>query len=115
MSLPNFKLRFLHCDVKKPELKEYEIILDGTPAGALAFFNSEGIAHVYNVYLDEEWRGNGIFRTWLTDTFEGVVAYDVLVKKEAYWASLGEYKLHPNDPVINFEDMVFIEGENYAC
>lgn len=110
MSMSNFKLRYLNDDPKIPSLKEYDLVLEGCLAGALAFYVSDGIAHVYNVYLDEDYRGNGYFRDWLTETFKGVVAYDVLHKKEAYWASLGEYKLHPNDKE-DFEEMVFTEEE----
>jgi hypothetical protein len=111
MSSRDFKLRYLEKDRLKPVLKEYDIIYDGYFIGVISFHVSDGCAHIYNVYLDEDWRGNSIVREWLIDTFESVVAYDVLPHKEAYWAALGEYRLHPNGHADPFADIVFTVEE----
>ena len=112
MSSKNFRLKFTGLDREKPGLKEYDIFIDDFLAGAVAFLVTDGVMHIYNAYLDEEWRGGGLFREWLLSFNLEIDAHDVLHDKEGSWSSLCvNYSMHKNSKPLDFEDMVFTAEE----
>ncbi len=72
------------------EAIEYILYLDNYDVGVMEMAMDETHVFIFNVYLEEDFRGEGIFTRWLRSLDRVIVAFQPVMGAEAYWDRIAD-------------------------
>lgn len=71
------------------EVMEYNLFLDHD-IGVMEMAMDETHVFIFNVYLEEEFRGEGLFAEWLNSLDKVIVAFKPIAGAKAYWERVAD-------------------------
>lgn len=72
------------------EVHEYGLFLGQIDIGVMEMAMDETHVFIFNVYLEEDYRGEGIFTRWLKSLEKVIVAFQPVVGAEDYWKRIAD-------------------------
>ena len=67
------------------ESSEYELIYEGRSVGIVEMSKDDLYLYIFNIFIEEEYRGKGIATTFLTKYDKLVAAFSPVQEAEAFW------------------------------
>jgi len=72
------------------EVHEYELFLGNESVGVMEMSMDKTHVYIFNVYLDEDYRGQKLFSTWLTSLGLTIICFQPVPEALAYWKILAD-------------------------
>ncbi len=72
------------------EVHEYELFLDNYSVGVMEMSMDDAHVFIFNVYLEEEYRGEGIFTQWLRSLGLIIVCFQPVPEAKNYWERVAD-------------------------
>jgi len=79
-----------HTIFGRLEAVEYTLYLDNYDIGVMEMAMDETHVFIFNVYLEEDFRGEGFFTRWLRSLGLVIVAFQPVPEAEAYWERVAD-------------------------
>jgi len=74
----------------KLEVYEYILYLDNYDIGVMEMAMDETYVFIFNVFLDEDFRGEGIFTSWLRSLEKVIIAFNPVIEARNYWEGIAD-------------------------
>ena len=72
------------------DVYEYELFLDNYSVGVMEMAMDDIHVFIFNVLLEEEYRGNGLFSGWLNSLDKIIIAFQPIQDAIPYWNKVAD-------------------------
>lgn len=77
------------------ECSEYILMLNGNDIGILEAFIEDSIIYIFNVELEEAFRGKNLFKSYLENTYDKIIVFWPKNQKVlSYWETIADEIYH---------------------